>query len=89
MRTAEIAKALIGKAIRYYNRWNGECSEFVIGHIEAWGDSIRVRQGKNKGWGVFIPKAFLSTLLEFSYYAHMTHINGSCFIEEWQLTTNN
>lgn len=86
MRTAEIAKALIGKAIRYYNRWNGECSEFVIGHIEVSVDNIRVRQGKNKGWGVFIPKIFLETLIEFQYYGHMTHINGACYLEEWQLS---
>ena len=86
MKAKEIARALIGKTIFYWNSWNGECDSFVIGHIEIGHTaSVRLRYGRDRGWGVFVPKSLLPTLISTGRCEYNFCIEGCNCIEEWKL----
>ena len=84
MKIAEIRTLLTGKKISYYDSFSGgDC--FVIGHIEISGNSIRVRAEKNKGWGIFIPKDIIETLLSEGMYMHINEIERCKVTTTWKI----
>lgn len=85
MKIAEIRALLTGKKISYYDSFSGTGDCFVVGHIEISGNSIRVRESKNKGWGIFIPKDIIKTLLSEGMYMNINEIERCRVTETWKI----
>ncbi len=85
MNIRDIKKQLIGRTIKWFDGFSGSSDWFIIGHIEVSGSSIRVRAAKDKGWGVFIPKAAIETLLNSRSYEKKGSLEGCAFTEKWSI----
>lgn len=81
----EIKQALMGKTISHYDGWNGSHDYFKIGHIQNDGSCVRVFSKKGKGWGVFIPKNIIPTLLQHGGYTKRNEVERCSYEENWSL----
>lgn len=85
MKIAEIRNLLTGKKISYYDSFSGSGDYFVIGHIENVGNSVRVREVKDKGWGIFIPKDIITTLIAEGIYMEVGEIERCRVTQTWKI----
>lgn len=88
MKIAEIRTLLVGKRISYYDSFSGSEDYFVIGHIENVGNSVRVREVKDKGWGIFIPKNIITTLIAEGTYMEVGEIERCRVSQTWKIQDN-
>lgn len=86
MLVREIKQALIGKTISYYDGWGGSSNYFRIGYIKNEKTSIRVFPEKGKGWGVFIPKGIIPTLLQNGKYKENNEVECCPYEVRWGLS---
>lgn len=82
----DIKKFLIGKKISWYDGFSGNSDYFTINHVENVGASIRVREEKDKGFGVFIPKSIIDILLSKGNYIEKNSIEGCSFEIRWKIS---
>lgn len=87
MEMNEIRNFLTGKKISYYDSFSGS-GYFVIGHIENVGNSVRVREIKDKGWGIFIPKDIIPTLIAEGTYMEVHEIDRCRVTQTWKIQDN-
>lgn len=85
MLVREIKQALIGKTISYYDGWNGSSNQFKIGYIKNEQTSVHVFPERGKGWGVFIPKNIIPTLLKDGEYTKSNEIERCSYKIHWAL----
>lgn len=85
MKIQDIRKQLIGKTISWFDGFSGSSDWFRIGHIENSGNSVRVRAAKDKGWGIFIPKDIIESLLNFGTVSRKGELECCSFAETWSI----
>lgn len=85
MKIAEIRDLLTGKKISYYDSFSGTGDCFVIGHVENLKKSVIVREVKYKGFGIFIPKDIIKTLLSEGMYMKINEIERCRVTQTWKI----
>ena len=85
MNIQDIRKSLIGKKISWFDGFSGSSDWFTIGHVKNAGGSVRVRAEKGKGWGIFIPKNIIDTLLSNGNYVQGNSLEGCSYVVKWAI----